>query len=347
VVIKRSSSADVARLLADVLGGHEVAREAAIARLSIIGTRAVDRVLAALDGATPPAAAALLTVLERVGDARALDPAIACLADADDRLATAAVGVLRRLLAVDRTETSTAALDALAGALLDTGRSDTVRGAALDALHELPDEVVAPLRARLIRDPSRQLRRQAGWPATHGDGAEAGEPAAVRDAGAPGPATLEAYAEGPLPDRPGPLCDELARTAHTVPLSVLHRLVVAAQARATVERAAGTTREWQRAHAALHLALGRRGSRVALYDLRETLGSHAAGVPSELFAAAALIGDPSCLEPLAERATRDPDREQRTRALDALRRIEQRERLTRRHAVVKRLAARYPAIFAR
>jgi len=343
VVIKGSSSAEVTRLIADVLGGTEVAREAAIARLSIIGTRAVDRVLAALDGATPPASAALLTVLERVGDARALAPATAFLADADDRLATAAVGVLRRLLTADRTETSTAALDALASAVLDTGRSDTVRGSALDALHELPDDVVAPLRARLVADPSRQLRRQAGWPAAHGHEGDEAPPQSPLE-GTP-PPTLEAYADGRLPDRAATLCDELARTAPVVPLPVLHHLVVAVHAREAAERAGGHAAEWRHAHAALHLALARRGSRVALYDLRETLQSHTASLPGDLFSAVALIGDRACLEPLAERATHGADHEQRTQALDALRRIQQRERLTRRHTVLKRLAARYPTIF--
>jgi HEAT repeat protein len=351
VVIKRSSSADVSRLLAEVGGGHELTRETAIARLAIIGTRAVERVVTALESAAPEAAVALLTVLERVGDPRALAPSRRALAQADDRLAAAAVAVLRRLLTADARETSTAALDALAGTVLDATRSDLVRGAALDALHDLPDEVVAPLRARLARDPSPQIRRQAGWPLTWPDTeAEAAASLPARPAGPeatpPAHPTLEAWAEGTLPDRPDHLEEALDRTGHAVPLPVLHRLVVAVRAREATEGLQTDAAAWRQARAALHLALARRGSRVALYDLRETLESHAAAVPSACFTAAGRIGDASCLEALAERATRGTDHEQRTQALDALRHIQRRERLTRRHALVKRLAARYPAVFA-
>ena len=59
--------------------------------------------------------------------------------------------------------------------------------------------------------------------------------------------------------------------------------------------------EWTTARAAAHVALAQRGSRLALYDLRESL-ERAAPLPVEFLTALSLIGDASCLEPIAGRA---------------------------------------------
>jgi HEAT repeat protein len=96
------------------------------------------------------------------------------------------------------------------------------------------------------------------------------------------------------------------------------------------------------ARAAAHQALGARGSRVALYDLREALESKLDPLPLGMLVALGQVGDTSCLEPLAAAAGRTASDWQRDHLLDAARRIVRRERLTRRQAVVRRLVARHP-----
>ncbi len=92
MVIRRSSAREVSALLQDLESGSEAARDAAVARLSVIGTRAVEGLLA-LIGSTraAPARAAALATLEAIGDPRAADAALGCL-EAED----AALAPLRR-----------------------------------------------------------------------------------------------------------------------------------------------------------------------------------------------------------------------------------------------------------
>jgi hypothetical protein len=101
--------------------------------------------------------------------------------------------------------------------------------------------------------------------------------------------------------------------------------------------------------------LAARGSTVALYDLRETI-ERGEQAPVEMIAAIAAIGDKTCLEPIAAAYTRlaeQPARqspEQGAPASDwwrehlavAFRTIAAREKLNERHAVTKRLRARWP-----
>jgi hypothetical protein len=96
---------------------------------------------------------------------------------------------------------------------------------------------------------------------------------------------------------------------------------------------------------ALHLALARRGSTVALYDLREALERAREPLHGDYLEAVALIGDGSMLEPLAvafveARGMDDADHWRRDLA-DTFHRVVKREGLTRRHAAVRRLRARF------
>jgi hypothetical protein len=50
---------------------------------------------------------------------------------------------------------------------------------------------------------------------------------------------------------------------------------------------------------AVHLALARRGSRVALYDLRESIEHAEEPLPADFLEALALVGDAASLEPVA------------------------------------------------
>jgi hypothetical protein len=101
---------------------------------------------------------------------------------------------------------------------------------------------------------------------------------------------------------------------------------------------------------ALHQALALRGSRVALYDLRESLTESAGGaastpLPVTFLAALHVLGDESCLEPIAAAFVRaNPDDERwRQQLASAFRTIVKRQKLTRRHAALKRITARWPA----
>jgi len=334
-VIKRSTSAEVTRLLEDVLGGDRVAREAAVARLAIAGARAVDRVIAALAAAPPPGqAVALLQVLERMGDPRALPAIEACLVAPADDVAASAVAAMRPLLRSARSGTADRALARLTATALDPARADLVRGAALDALHDLGPDVVEPLHRALQTDPSPAVRRLAGWP---DPGQPAGAPAGLQ---AP---DLEAVAQA-LPEDPEAVRTMAAETGHAVPLTVLHRLVQAIRAQEERTDDPLVRKQWTAARGAAHQALAERGSRVALYDIRETLEAGPNEMPVAMLAALGTIGDRTCLEPLADAIARCTDPWLTSQLDDTLRAILRRERLTRRHAIVKRIETRHPGL---
>ena len=97
--IRVSSTKQIEALVADLRSPDAVKREAGVARLTVIGARAVERLIAVAEtGAEPaPARAAAWRALEAIGDPRALDPALHALAspaiDAD--AGVAAIGVAR------------------------------------------------------------------------------------------------------------------------------------------------------------------------------------------------------------------------------------------------------------
>jgi hypothetical protein len=98
--------------------------------------------------------------------------------------------------------------------------------------------------------------------------------------------------------------------------------------------------------AATHLALAQRKSHLALYDLRETMESSRERIPVEFFAAVTAIGDTTCLEPIATAYSRAKDDWSRRQLADAFRAIVGREKLTRRHAVAKKIEKRWPGSWA-
>jgi hypothetical protein len=327
MVIKRSSSAQVARLLADLLGEDAVAREAAAARLAILGPRALDRLLALLSapGQSTATLVTVLDVLERMGDPRGLAAAERWTESADPAVALAAIAVVRRALRLEDAAASARATEKLAGVALDPSRPKEVREAARAALEELPEAVLRPLEARFRRVP---------------DPALSGAPDAAR----PAPTPLDPDAIGDDPEAVRRLILETGRDA---PLPVLHRYVQ--RLRAREEALPPPARApWRLARAAVHQVLAERGSRVALYDLRESLESAtAAALPVGMLAALAEIGDASCLEPIAAAHDRSADPWLRDQLVAALTAIVAREGLTRRHRLVRQLALRHPDLVER
>jgi HEAT repeat protein len=159
-MIKASSARQVAALVSDLGSDRVVTREAAIARLTVIGGRAVDRVSAVVDSsaAAPAVRAAALRVLEAIADARGLDHVLAALDSSDVLVATAAVSAARPFLLG---ASGVRVVDRLTTLALATGRDEEVRLAALRTLRGLEQATVAPLLDTLRTDPSASVRAEA------------------------------------------------------------------------------------------------------------------------------------------------------------------------------------------
>lgn len=312
----------------DALGADdEVAREAAIARLAVIGARAIEHLLQEFPAATGRVRAGMLRALESTADPRTLGPAQAALADASAAVQTAAIGALRTLLASAKAEAARDALDALIAVALDPHRIAAVRLAALDALKELPQHVRAPIEAKLAADPDAEVRARASG------GRRVTQDSTWRDAAA-----------GRLPATPAALKQALGASRTTARLTELQRVVDHIRAHEQREPDPLKREEWRAVRGAVHQALAARNSRLALYDLRESL-MDADRLPVTFLAAIEEIGDASCLEALAaayDASSRSGDAWWREHVAAAFRAIVQREGLTRRHTAIKRAMARWP-----
>ena len=140
----RRPSSDIDRLIADLHSPDSIRRDAAVARLRILGNRALPRLtdlVASHESASVRALA--LDALEGIDDVRVIDAAFDRLRDGDIDVVIAALGVLRRWVAE---ETGTRLLDAITAITVDRTRDARVRVAALAALSELPEHLVRPIR---------------------------------------------------------------------------------------------------------------------------------------------------------------------------------------------------------
>lgn len=326
MTLPRRPAPSIAALVHDVVDGAPIAREAAVARLAIAGARAEGLVIHALATAEPRAQAALLGVIERWTTPRALSAGTACLSAADATVATAAVAAVRPHLLSEDPDLAAAALDALVTTSLDTGLAEAARLAAMDAVADAGSGAREALQARLRDDPSERIRAAAG------------------DAGSSGIAggaqQIEAVAADPGRD---PLAVQrlIGDVGAQGSLAALHQLVLAIGHR---ERTATTDAEragWTLALGAAHHALAARGSRLGRLDLRDALERTAPERLGELVAAAEMIGDASCLAPLAAAWTAGEE-PTRVRVAAAFAAIVARDGLTRRHAAVKDVMARWP-----
>jgi hypothetical protein len=199
-------------------------------------------------------------------------------------------------------------------------------------LRGLRPKTVRPLLVRLREDTSPAVAAAAG---------DVGARQGKRRLSTP-PPTPPSWLETPLPDDPQGWRRYIATAGASAPLPALHSLVEQAREREGLDPARGTA--WRTARAAAHLALAGRGSRLALYDLRESLDGAKEPLPVEFLAALERIGDTSCLEPIASALVAAPaDAEWwREHLAHAFRAIVTRERVTSRHAVMKKIARRWP-----
>jgi hypothetical protein len=291
----------------------------------------VERLVALVESdAAAAARTAALRTLEAIADLRALDSALGAVRDADEAVATAAIGVARTFLQGRR---GAAALDRLAEVALDKTRDGQLRLAAIRALADLPASTVKPLWQALGDDGNAEIRAQVRSRAL-------GE----RSGGSAHLISLTAAAERGLEDDPEALRQAIVHGGATTALPLVHRIIERLREREASEPA-GRRPEWLRTRAAAHVVLANRGSRLALYDLRESLKATAAPLPVEFLTALSLVGDPSCLEAIAAAHQRSDDAWWRQRLSDSFRSIVERERLTRRHAVMKRIQKRWPGTF--
>jgi hypothetical protein len=302
----RVAAADTASLLRHLHDGTQIQREAAVARLRVIGRPAFTSLARLIHQAqlAPTARAAALAALEGMDEPRAVPTACAALDTPDDAVALAAIAVLRGWVTHEH---GIGAVEALTVAALDRARGTPVRLAALDALSELPPHLVAPVRATSALEPSP-------------------------------PPTSDAARS----------LEWLARFDDTASLSAVHEVLSAAR---EAERGAPSERQqrdWARVRAAAHLALATRGSRLGLYDLRDTFSTATQPLPLDLLTALARVGDEHCLEPLARAWTAAADEPWwQARLAEAAADLIGRCGLSGRHAVVKRLRVRWPAFTAR
>lgn len=332
----RPSSGVELRQLIDALGeADEVTRESAVARLAVIGARAAERLLVEFPSAPPGARAGMLRAFEAIGDARALPLARAALADPLPDIVGAAIGVLRAFLNAPQRARARDALDAIVATALDATRPAALRIAALEALRVLPADVREAVRKNLADDKDPEVRVLAASPVTRvtGERGPEDDEAVWRDAVA-----------GRLPGSPAPLKRALGSRRGSAPLTELQHLVDHLRARELRESSAEQREEWRALRGAVHQALAARNSRLALYDLRDSL-LDPDRLPVAFLAALEEVGDSTCLETLAaayDASSRSGDAWWREHVAAAFRAIVQREGLTRRHTAVKRTMARWP-----
>ena len=322
MVIKASAAGEIRKLVESLSNPDGVVREAAVARLAVIGARAVPHLIGAYEDRTDRSVrTAILRALEPIGDPRGGLIAAKAIREGGD-VALAAVPVLVGLLDSHESTTGGGALDTLITVALDVSCERRLRLAAMAALHR-----------KNVNLPSGQTANGERTPQTapHAPNAGASEADAIwTDA-----------LDGHLPDDPETLRKALNARAASAPLSEMRKLVDGLRTR---EATAGSKAEaWRAVRGSLHQALAMRGSRVALYDVRETLQTAAAPLPPSFAAAAQLLGDRSCLEPIAAAYSRLSGDERGRRLLaSAFEAIAAREKIGAGHAVMKRISIRWP-----
>ena len=315
MTIRASSSKQIATLIADLAAHDELRREAALARLIVIGDRAVDRLIAVANGEVDSSVrTAALRALEGIGSERAMGVALRRIDDPDSSTVRAAISLARLFLKGPK---GSEVVDRLTLVALDSQRLQAVRLAAIAVLRELEPKTIRPLLKKLAADSSLDLDsvtqpRMATQP--------------VEDRSA------QAAADG--------VRDWLAREGAKAPLASVLGIVERVREREASEPAVRRD-AWTAVRFAAHLVLARRKSRIALYDLRESLETAKAPLPVDALAAVTLVGDASCLEAIASAYTRSRNSEWRRQLLETFHAVVKREKLTPRHAVIRRLQKKF------
>ncbi len=312
-----SRSREIQERLAELGSARPASRDSAIARLTLLGERAVEPLLETLRLGSPVARMGAIKVLEQLRPARALPALLAQLSAGEGEIVAAAAGAIAALgsakavvplskaLSHEDAEAKAAvasalaklftsgveeALEPLVRTLLDGRADERLRLIAERALSRLPGRELRAIRARL----GGAGRRRPSRPTS----------------GAP-----------KLPSEPAPDVDALlaALPKGAAAVTALHRALE------TVTDASAAVR--------LHQALAQRGSRIALYALRESLEARPPRAAAALLEVAAQIGDASLVASIVALAA---DRTALTGpCADALAAIVSREKLRKTHRGVK------------
>lgn len=294
-----SRPSEVDRLIADLESPDPIRRDASVARLRVLGPRAFARLARFIESSRVSSARALaISALDGLEDPHAVDIAVTALDATEVETVVAALNVLRSWVPK---ETGTRLLEAITAIAVDRARDARVRVAALDALSDLPDDLVRP------------IREQAPPPESAGPSLD--NPVAARD-------WVEAHG---------------ARAT----LATLHDAIKAFRDAESRAETSGEKSEWLRARGVAHSMLALRGSRLALYDARETFSTAKAPLPPGFVETIANMGDASCLEPLARAWSATRDAGWRAQLSEAARRIVTRSKLGGRNAVVKGIRANW------
>lgn len=320
-------SADTARLIDELASTDLLRRETAIARLSVIGSRAVTRLLSLVadTAVLPHARLGGLTALETIADPRACTIAIKLSGDTDVRLAVAAIGVLGAL-AHAHDAPADKAFDRLTSLALDATIDSDRRVAACRGLEGLPANVVSPILTALAKDSPAPVQAHA----------------ARAHSGATQP--IEMLADTGLPSDPTLLIAILREEGGDASLSLLRDLIDSVHDRERAATSADARVPWMAARGLIHQQLAARNSRLAVYDLRETLEASSQPLPVGFLAAAVAVGDIGCLEPIAASwIAATTDRWWRDHLAEAFAAIVRREKITRRHAALKKILEKWPA----
>jgi hypothetical protein len=290
---------EVDRLIADLESPDPIRRDASVARLRVLGARAFPRLAKFIESPGASSARALaISALEGLDDPHAIDVAFAALSVTDIDTVVAALNVLRSWVPQ---ESGTRLLEAITAIAVDRERDTRIRVAALDALSDLPDDLVRP------------IREQAPPP-------EAG---------------------GPALDNPVAAREWVEAHGARATLAMLHDAIKSFRDAESRAETSGEKNEWLRARGVAHGMLAMRGSRLALYDARETFGAAKAPLPPGFIETVANIGDANCLEPLARAWSATRDATWRAQLSEAARRIVTRAKLGGRNAVVKGIRANW------
>ena len=327
MAVRPAPASDLARLVRDLSLDDVLRRESAIARLAIIGAPAIDpaAALARRAAAPPIARVAALQTLAAIRTAKVIEVARDLIGDADDAVAAEALGCLRDWL--DAAEpASTAAFDVLAAVVVDRAAPAERRRQAFASLGALPAKVLKPLREALARDVALPILNRA-----------------TSQARPEMPSLEDLLARGFDGD-----CGDVETVVKTLGLetrlATIKRAVDAVREREKRSVDAAEQDRWRHVRGVLHHTLAERRSRIALYDLRETLDRTDGPLPVGFLAAASAVGDATCLEPIAHAwmRARKSDRWWREHLADAFRVIVRRDAITRRHETLRRILHRWP-----
>ena len=300
VVPAFSRPGEVDRLIADLESSDPVRVDASVARLRVLGVRALPRLAKVIASSRAPAVrVCAISALEGLDDPAASEIALRALTEADADIVIAALRVLRGWV---QQETGTRFFEAVTAIAVDRDRDTRSRLAALEALSDLPDHLVRPIREQ-----------------------------------APPP-----EAAGPPLDNPAAAHEWVEEHGAKASLATLHDAIKTFRDAETRADTSWRREEWIKARGAVHAKLADRGSRLALYDARETLSSARSPLPSGFLEAVGRLGDASCLEPLARAWSATPEDHWRTRLAQAARQIVVRSKLGGRNAAVKGVRANWP-----